>query len=191
MLSLKKANIDEFTEIYNNYMLKQFPQSELKSFNDFFVLLSDKTKSYELYLAYNEGINTGYTLFYKGENFIWVDYIAVLPEFYSHGFGKKLIEALCNTFKNIKGIYFEVEKPDEKDINTLRRIKFYTSNGARKIDCEYLYPNREGILPMDLYYLSVSGDASSKEEIFNDIKEVFKNLHNTNPYAQKALALIH
>ena len=31
--------------------------SNWKSFNDFFVLLSDKTKSYELYLAYNEGIN--------------------------------------------------------------------------------------------------------------------------------------
>lgn len=36
MLYLKKGDIEEFSQIYNDFMLQQFPQPELKSYDDFF-----------------------------------------------------------------------------------------------------------------------------------------------------------
>ena len=190
MLYLKKGDIEEFSQIYNDFMLQQFPQPELKSYDDFLKLLTDEKHSYCFYLAKNDDTTVGYTLFCKGDNFIWTDYIAVLPQFYSGGFGRKIIDCLKQTFDNVKGIYFEVEKPDETDINTIRRIKFYNSCAVKKLDCEYYYPNMDGAIPMDLYFLPVKTDFPDKKEILKNITEIFAKLHFMCPQTAEILSKI-
>lgn len=187
MITLKRRNIKEFTQIYNDFMLKQFPETELKSYKDFVKLLEEERHCYNFYIAQNADTTVGYVLLCKGTNFIWIDYIAVLPQFYSGGFGRKIIEGLKNTFTGINGLYFEVEKPDENDINTIRRIKFYNSCGAKKLDCEYFYPNNSGAIPMDLYFLPVKKTDLGKPEIKENIKEVFAKLHYMCPCTEEIL----
>ncbi len=191
MLKIEKANIEKFTEIYNQYMLSQFPCNELKSYNDFVTLLSEEKHCYNFYIAKNENKPVGYILFCKGQDFIWIDYIAVLPQFYSGGFGRKIIECLKNTFNNVSCLYFEVEKPDESDINTIRRIKFYNSCGVQKLDCTYFYPNSSGDVPMDLYFLPVKQTSLVKSKILENIKEVFEKLHFMCPNAVEILNKIN
>ena len=187
MITLQKAKIENFYDVYENYMLKQFPLNELKSCEDFVNLLSDKDKKYNLYLAKQDRNTVGYALFYISEDFIWVDYIAVMPKFYSKGYGKTIIELLCTEFNNTKGLYFEVEKPDENDINTIKRIKFYKNNNAKKLDFRYFYPHKKGLLEMDLYYIAIKKQNLDKNEIFNDVKKVFENIHFTNSNRIEAL----
>ncbi len=187
MINIQKATLEDFEKIYNSYMLKQFPDSELKKFDDFVMLLSCREYCYNLYLALNNSETVGYVFLFEGEKFLWVDYIAVLPEFYSKGYGHKVIEAVKNKFDSVKGIYFEVEKPDTKDVNTLRRIKFYNSCGVKKLDCEYFYPAGDKMLPMDLYFLPVKVEHPSKIEIRNNITEVFTKLHFMCTSATKIL----
>ena len=191
MFYIKKAGIEEFIEIYNKYLLVQFPQAELKKLEDFIKLLSDEKCGYRFYVAKNDDITVGYTLFYEGCDFIWIDYIAVLPQFYSGGFGRKIIKSFENTFNIVKGLYFEVEKPDEADINTIRRIKFYNSCGAEKLDCNYFYPTADGALAMDLYFLPVNKDtALTKKDLLKDISEVFGKLHFMCPKTSEILEKI-
>ena len=191
MLQIQKATIEDFSEIHNSYMLKQFPASELKNIDDFIHLLTDSRCSYYFYLAKDDQTTVGYVLLYKGCNFIWIDYIAVLPEFYSKGYGKKIIESLKNNFANINGLYFEVEKPDVSDFNTVRRIKFYSMCGAKKLDCNYYYPNNDGAIPMDLFFLSVNNTSLSRTTVLDNIAEVFQKLHFMCPHAKEILNRIN
>src|SRR5699024_9863607 len=136
----------------------------LKSYEEFVKLLCDDGDFYHLYVVEDDNDAVAYVLLYKDElsGFLWIDYIAVFPEYYSKGYGRKIIAELKNTFSKSKGVYFEVEKPDTNSPDTLRRIKFYTSCGVKKLDCEYFYPNKDGCLPMDLYFLPIKNEVLSK-----------------------------
>ena len=190
-MKLKKSCLQEFEYIYKNYMVKQFPSAELKPYKDFCELLRN-TNNYILYTLSKENNVVGYTLLYIDYNlkFIWVDYIAILPEFYSKGYGKTFLNKLKENFSDLKGIYFEVEKPDEKKQNTLRRIKFYTTCGAKKLACEYFYPNKNGFIPMDLYFLPILSNEISKQDLLKDIYSVFKKIHSKYSHIEKVFSKI-
>lgn len=178
-IDLKKESRDFFNTVYKD-MLEQFPKSELKSFERFMELLS--TDNYCLYSARADDTVAGYFIvFIDSENKnLWLDYIAVLKKYQSRGYGHKIFEELKKYFANdFNGIYLEVEKPDETDINTIRRIKFYESMNAKKLDIRYFYPNENGALPMDLYFLPFNRDkVPQKEEIINTIQKVFCSIHS-------------
>lgn len=93
------------------------------------------------------------------------------------GFGSKILDSLKENFKNKNGIIFEVEKVDEKNINTIRRQKFYIKNGAKRLDINYIFPNKEGGLNMDLFYIKLKETSPNKSLLFDIIKNVFSSLH--------------
>lgn len=179
MLSLQISDTNNFEDIYKD-MLLQFPQNELKTFEVFFKLLSDKTLNYKLLLAKDNEKVIGYCLLYfdNEQNTIWIEYIAIYKEFHSFGYGSKIFETLKNTYKDYLGVYLEVEKANEDNINTLRRIKFYTRLGAKKIDCVYFYPNKEGCLEMDLYFIPFKEKMPDNQSIKTAIENIFSNLHS-------------
>ena len=88
------------------------------------------------------------------------------------------------------GCFLEVEKPDPNNYNTIRRIRFYDMHGAKKIDLNYLYPNKEGALPMDLYYIGYKPKVPSKDEIKSFIISLFETIHRDIPHRRKVLAEI-
>lgn len=179
MINLKKENKDFFYTVYKD-MQEQFPKSELKSFERFMELFS--SDNYCLYSAWADDKAVGYFIVFidcENKN-LWLDYVAVLKKYHSRGFGHKIFEILKKYFsKDFNGIYLEVEKPDEANINTIRRIKFYESMNAKKLDIKYFYPNDDGALPMDLYFLPFKQDkVPPKEEVINTIQIVFGSIHS-------------
>lgn len=175
-LEFKKGNIEDFRKIYKD-MTEQFPPDELKSIDEFEELLLEY--GYEFYLITENGNLIGYLLFTDCNNALWIDYVAVLKDFHSRGYGKRIFQQLKNNF-DLDGCYLEVEKPNENNKNTLRRINFYKNLGAVKLDIDYYYPNRHGAIQMDLYFMPFKNSRGEleKTEILNAIQYVFDKLHH-------------
>ena len=161
----------ELEGIYKDMML-QFPKEELKEFEH---LKKITGKNYKIYQVI-ENEPTGYVILFETNDFIFIDYVAVYKKFHSQGYGSKILDYL-HRFSNKRGCFLEVEKPDINNPNTLRRIKFYEKHGAKKLDLNYIYPNKEGGLPMDLYYIPYEGKIPSKEEQKEFITMLFKTIH--------------
>ncbi|MBS4759245.1 MAG: GNAT family N-acetyltransferase [Clostridium sp.] len=191
MVNLVKSNVYEFQSVYQD-MLEQFPESELNEFLVYERLL--KSNSYELYLVADENKCVGYVMIYRSEDkrIVWLDYIAVFKQFHSNGYGRKIIKQLLLTFKGYNGIFLEVEKPDENNPNTIRRINFYKNLGAKKLDCIYFYPNKNGCVPLDLYFIP-TGEGyifPSKKETHCVIKDVFSTIHSHHRHLNDVLKKI-
>ncbi len=162
-------------EILYSDMLKQFPVSEIKPFDKFQKLfLSNKYIAYD---AVNEEQKIGYVIIIedKDNKIIWIDYLSILKEYHSHGFGGKVLQELKNMYKHFEGCYLEVEKPDNNFPNTLKRINFYEKHGAVKLPVDYYYPNENGVVPMDLYYIPYTKPNS--KNILSVIENIFNLLH--------------
>lgn len=169
----QKVDID----IFYSELQKQFPQSELKEKNIFAEIL--EIPNYKIFDIVNEdGVNCGYFTFLElPNNTILIDYIAIFNEFHSKGYGSKTFDCMKNEL-NYLGCYLEVEKENPQDINTIRRINFYKKLGAKLLDINYIYPNIEGGLPMDLYFMSFKQNYfPKKDEILANIEFVFQELH--------------
>lgn len=161
----------EFESIYKD-MQAQFPKAELKTYEHLKEIAGDNYRIYQV--IENEPV--GYVILFETEDFIFIDYVAVFKEFHSRGFGGKILENLKQAFHK-RGCFLEVEKPNFLDKNTLRRIKFYEKYGAEKLDVNYIYPNNEGGLPMDLYYISYDNKKPSNSDIKQFITALFKAVH--------------
>ncbi len=161
---------NDFVNIYKD-MCKQFPPEELKTdFNSIF------GENYTVYSVI-EKVPVGYTILFETDDYLFIDYLAIYKDFHSKGFGGMILENLKQK-SNKKGCFLEVEKPDTEKPDTLRRIKFYKKHGAQKLDINYIYPNNEGGLPMDLYYIPFNEPSPSKKIIYAFIQELFKYVHS-------------
>ncbi len=163
--------ISELEGIYKD-MQTQFPPEELKSYEH---LKKIAGRNYKIYQTIEE-VPVGYVILFETENFIFIDYIAVYKEFHSKGFGGKILENLKQTFHK-RGCFLEVEKPDKNKPDTLRRIKFYEKHGAELVNQNYIYPNREGGLPMYLYYIPYKEKPPSISEQKEFLTSLFKTVH--------------
>ncbi len=187
MLKFRKINSKDFHGIYHD-MLEQFPLSELKSYQTFTDLIDEGL--YDVMMAEVENAPVGYCLVFKNKKYIFLDYIAVFKIRQGKGYGGEMLDLLRDYYMDKCGCFLEVEKPNPDDYNTLRRVRFYEMHGAEKINISYLYPNREGALPMDLYYIGYKPQIPPKEEIKQFIEELFENIHRDIPHREKVLAEI-
>lgn len=179
MLHLKKATEKDFDAVYAD-MLTQFPKEELKPRE----ILSAHVKNgvYEFLKAFNGETPVGYALLFKADGYLFIDYIAVYKPYHSNGYGGQMLEALKNFYPDESGCFLEVEKIDPKKENTSRRVSFYKKHGAALLSEKYLYPNEQGALPMDLYYIPYKGRMPQNDETKNFITTLFKSLHNDLPH---------
>ena len=164
---------DEFNIIYKD-MLAQFPKSELKSYEKFLKLFGE---NYILYRVV-DGEFAGYIILFEYGDFIFIDYIAVLKQFHSKGLGRKILSLLKDIYPEKKGCFLEVEPPD-----------ISKKNGAQKLDVNYLYPNEQGCIPLDLYYIKYK-DLPSDEDIRVFITELFKQVHGDLAHSMEVLQKI-
>lgn len=173
-MKLLETGLENFDTIYAD-MKQQFPQEELKDYTAFLNLL--KSPCYKLLCLYENESLCGYIIIYTGEKYLLVDYIAILKSTQSKGLGSKIIQLLPQIFKDKAGCLFEVEKISDLNPQTRRRVNFYLANGAQKLDINYIYPNSNGGLPMDLYYMNFTGKNPIRDNILKFIKEFFDFLH--------------
>ena len=167
---------NNFSAIYAD-LLAQFPKSELKSKERFEELL--KNPDYRAYSVKISGENAGYVILFtdKKNNTLWLDYIAIFKENHSKGFGTGIFNAMKKEFSEFLGIWLEVEKPDENEPDTLRRIKFYKKLGAQLVSENYIYPNNDGGLSMDLYFLPFC-EANFVKKMHKCVKTAFETIHS-------------
>ena len=192
MFFIKQEDISFFNTVYID-MTKQFPMSELKSYECFVSLLSGN--DYNLYSAISDDICIGYFIVFKDKYYknLWLDYVAVMKQYQSRGYGHQIFDNLKKYFaKEYNGIYLEVEKPEQSKPNTIRRIKFYESLNAHKLDITYFYPNEEGCLPMDLYFLPFKEmNIPAKNKITGTIQKVFFSIHSDCKHLDNILSKIN
>ena len=186
-MKLKELGLKEFKIAYKDMTL-QFPTEELKTYETFCELF--KNPHYRLFGFYDANTLTGYSVIFEYGEYTLVDYVAILKQFHSKGYGSKILHSLPELFKEKNGCFFEVEKISKTNPQTMKRAKFYTTNGAIKLDINYIYPNNSGGLPMDLYYMSFNNHQPSTNEILDFVKEMFNHLHKDVKNIDKIFAQI-
>lgn len=172
---LEISNIDS-DKLYQE-IEKQFPKSEMKQ-KDIFEKIIENPK-YKIFYILNDNKKVcGYFTFFELEdNTIIIDYFAIYKECHGQGLGSKTFEKIKKEF-SYKGCYLEVEKKNKKEINTIRRAAFYEKLGAKLLDIDYCYPNIEGGLPMDLYFMPFRDNyMPDAKNTLTNIKNIFENMH--------------
>ncbi|MBQ1187282.1 MAG: GNAT family N-acetyltransferase [Clostridia bacterium] len=124
-------NLQQITEIYNNYMFFDFPKDELKPLAHILSMVEDGTCTFYA-LKNDKEVLSYFSLCQNGDG-VLVDYLAVNQKFRGQGIGSKTLEFLKSIAKN-KYIIIECEDiakaqtVQEKEIRT-RRINFYQKAG--------------------------------------------------------------
>lgn len=171
-ISENKLYLDE---VYED-MKKQFPKAELVKKSYLQHLLN--TNFYKLFVFFEDNELIGYSFCFI-EDFIFIDYIAVVKSKQSKGYGGQILQILFNNYKNFSGFLFEVEKIDETVPFTIKRQNFYKKLGCKKLDFIYYFPNDIKLLPMDLFYFYLNKNKDlSKLEIFRKVCTITKKLRN-------------
>ena len=137
MIDVSIISIEDFKDkIYDDYE-KLFPEEEQRDW----IIIEDN---------YNKGIEEFYKITLDSEiigflmleriddNPYYLDYFAIKKEYQNKGYGKKSIELLINKVIKENDLIGEIEKEDENDINTIRRMNFYDKLGFKKVNSEYL-----------------------------------------------------
>lgn len=187
-----QKNTQNTEQIYKD-MLTQFPQNELKTFEQYKILC--QKEEYVIYNAIENNEQVGYIIIVENKElkYVWIDYLAVFKKFHSQGYGHKILTQLKELYSNYNGCFLEVEKINIETPNTIRRVNFYESQGAIKQPVDYYYPDYKVALPMDLYYFPYQ-EISPIANVLKEIKFVFNTLHtdlnNTNEIYNKITLIV-
>lgn len=145
-MQYRAASIKEIEEIYNNYMIKDFPPAELKKLED--IIYSVEMGWYTVYVAYDEEGCKGYACIAqiecddeKVKKFGFLDYYAIVKEYRGTGIGTLFLKQLA-TLSGTDCIILETEsiesaKNDEETNTRTRRIAFYKRSGCVDTGCMY------------------------------------------------------
>lgn len=131
-MNLKKLNNEEIENIYNEHMITDFSEDELKPLEVIQRLI--KKGIYICYGFYDGEELSAYAFLVTSKSYLLIDYYAVCSVCRDMGIGSKFLNIIKEHFNNYNGIILEVEKiedaPDEEEkIIRSRRINFYKRNG--------------------------------------------------------------
>lgn len=181
---LVEGNTKDFETIYAD-MLGQFHADELCPYDWFTDLIKNKKYKLLLYKQKEGQEIVGYALMYpaKQANVVWLDYLAILPEYHSCGFGSRIFRDIgafyCGPYD---GVILCAERVDPEDPalakQQTRRLAFYERLGVRTLHADFCWPcQNEGAVPMHLLFwpradvtaLSAQKQKKAVEEIFSEV----------------------
>ena len=156
--SIMLGTVEDLPQIYAD-MEQQFPPDEMYKYKNLLHLLHGDKYKILLYKRDSDGELLGYALVYTVENcnILWLDYIAILKQHQSHGYGNQLFNALWHKYCGpFDGILFSVEHVCKENPSLAkrqeRRIQFYEHLGAYRLHADFQLPCENGALPMYLYF---------------------------------------
>lgn len=173
-LQVKELKSEEISNIYNTYLVEDFPASELKPLAK---ILSEKENGrYEAYGLYEDDILKGYAYFIKikKQPVILLDYFAVLKGERSGGYGSVFLSELQQMcIEKEKQLILEVENPiyetQEDRLEVMnRRIAFYKKNGMVLSNVSCNFHGNE-------YRIMYAGKLCNDEEIQEKVKQVYED----------------
>lgn len=121
----------EFWDLYN----QSFPSEERRDLTAQKQILQDFR--YDLECYYDEAKLKGFCAVWIFDDFIFIDHIAISPEFRGQGIGSEIMNKVINNHK--KPIILEVEKPETETAQ--RRITFYERLGFKLNEFDYYQPS--------------------------------------------------
>lgn len=113
-----------------------FPEHERRSYEMQQKLLLKENYNIKIYETNSLELE-GFIAYWEFEKFIFIEHLAVSEKLRGRGLGQKIINEMKN---NKKPLILEVELPDMKDINTLRRIEFYERQDFKLCNYDYYQP---------------------------------------------------
>lgn len=170
-MKIAKIDIEEFkNKIYLEY-ISLFPDEEQRDWED-------------IEYSYNSGIEQFYKIVFENDiiGFImleklnnklpfYIDFFAIFKQYQNKGYGTMAIKYLINNIIGNNSLLLEIEKENSKDLNTVRRAKFYENLGFKKVNSEYLL---FGVKYTP--YIFENNNKLNKIEI----DEIMKNYYKTN-----------
>ena len=173
-LIFRRIDLDEIRDIYYNDMVRQFPDSERRSYANIVDLTT-------------KGLYSGYGLFRETEicayallasipqsGYIILDYLAVPDPWKKQGYGSEMLYRLRSHYSNTDRILIETEDPDalsgaERDI-AMKRLGFYSKNGYRETNVEI------GLFSV-IYRLYVSNNANDTDnQLIDKIELLYRTM---------------
>ena len=169
-MNIKKLTIKQVKEIYNQYIVEDFPINERRPLNKIIKLINNN--KYITFALFNQDTLLGYAFFYGYDNQFICDYFAIIKEHRNQNYGSFFLQELLKLFSTSK-LYFEVEKPENpnKSIKE-RRIQFYLKNNI------ILNPIHIRLFFVD--YIILSNTPTTLEEV----KHLYQKLYNRFAYNQ-------
>ena len=133
MLELLTMNEAEIRLLYTEALSRDFPPNELKSLSA--ILTMYHKGLYDVLGAYQNNQLVGYALLYcpRGDQFVLLDYMAVVPAFRNQGVGTMLLKQLRRHYAaQAAALLIECERPKTApdEFEARKRIHFYTQAGA-------------------------------------------------------------
>lgn len=163
-----KEDFDEFFKL----LKESFPEIERRNYEGQKKILENNLYNV---LYYKEGKEVvAFIAFWKFEDFIFIEHLAVAERLRSKGIGKRILNTLLTIYH--KKVILEVE-PVEDQL-TKRRVEFYNRLGFKLNDYEYKQPPlQEGNEYLKLEIMSYP-EKISKEEFLEFQDKVINNVYS-------------
>lgn len=176
MITLQRIHTKDTQEyqFMEELIVASFPTEEYRELEEL-RHFTDEKQAFHNNVILDNGKPIGLFTYWDFGTFYYVEHFAVDSNLRNGGYGKKTLEAICNTLK--QPIVLEVEHPDTEMAQ--RRINFYQRHGFKLWENDYLQPPyRKGdeYLPLHLMaYGEINPDEifeHVKEKIYNEVYQV-------------------
>ena len=141
MINVVEITINEFkTNIYDRY-INLFPDNEQREWDKIEVTYNKKIEHF--YKIVFNNVIIGFFMLERLDDVhpYYLDYFGIYEEYQNKGYGKLALEYLLENIILNNGLIGEIEKVDDNNLITVKRLKFYEELGFKKIESEYLLYN--------------------------------------------------
>lgn len=196
-IELKYVDINKFKDNLYSHYIKIFPlEEERKTLEE--IIFAYKKNYLKIIEILDNDIIIGFMMINNvcKKGYVILDYLAILPQYRSRGYGTKAVKKLINLYKDNKGIFIEVEDTQDLGIN-IRRKKFYENLDFKRLNFDlllfdlkyntYLYSNmkiNENLIIEEIIdiYKKIYGESIIQEncKIINNLKFVNLSANNLN-----------
>ena len=186
--TIKKINTEQMDAIYNKYMIKDFPKSELKPLDR--IKYTMETGLCEVIALYEgDNIHSYAVLIIPDEGeYVLLDYYAVVQEYRGKGVGhvmfEQIVEYLKGHSKCIKGLIIECESLEtssceDERITRSRRIKFYESCGCRRLDL------RSELFGVEYVILEMQVGQDNDNPALKDLELIYRQMFTKKHFEER------
>lgn len=190
---IKKVTVEQIDTIYNSYMVKDFPKSELKPL-DRIKYTMEKGLSEVIALYEGDKIQSYAVLIIPEEGeYALLDYYAVVKEYRGKGIGHVMFEqiveylrghSLKGQTKCVKGLIIECESLEtspceDERITRSRRIKFYESCGCRRLDL------RSELFGVEYVILEMQVGQDNDNPALKDLELIYRQMFKKKHFEER------
>lgn len=178
-MNLINIGIEEFKkEVYPEY-IKIFPKEERKELKTIEQNYDKKITKLIKICEHNQFVGFFIINTIKNNQYVQLDYFAILEKYQNKGYGTKAIQLLKKQMETYDGVFVEIEKlglGKDRQENLLRerRTKFYETLGFEKLNFELKWFET---LILSIYVLPISTYKDTEEKIMKNMFQIYISVH--------------